>query len=118
MLLESLSAIEERYEELEKQITENYEDYQLIAEISKEKSDLEEVVTKARDYRAALKDFEEADGLAATAEGDFADLAKEEAARLQSVIENLEEELKSMLVPKDPRDKKNVIIEIRAGTGG
>jgi len=118
MLLESLKAVEQHYKELETQIAENYEDYQLVAELSKEKSDLEEVVSKARQYRAALDEVKEADELATSEDEAIAEMAKEEVTRLQNEIEALEGELKSLLVPKDPRDKKNVIIEIRAGTGG
>jgi peptide chain release factor 1 len=118
MLLESLKAVEQHYKELETQIAENYEDYQLVAELSKEKSDLEEVVSKARQYRAALDEVKEADELANSEDEAIAEMAKEEVTRLQNEIEALEGELKSLLVPKDPRDKKNVIIEIRAGTGG
>lgn len=118
MLLESLKAVEQHYKELETQIAENYEDYQLVAELSKEKSDLEEVVSKARQYRAALDELKEADELANSEDEAIAEMAKEEVTRLQNEIEALEGELKSLLVPKDPRDKKNVIIEIRAGTGG
>lgn len=118
MLLESLDAVEKRYKEIEKLIAENYDDYQQVAELSKEKSDLEEVVTKAREYRSALNDISDSEELAAAADDEFAELAKEELNRLQPIVEKLEGELKSLLVPKDPRDKKNVIMEIRAGTGG
>ncbi len=118
MLLESLNAVEEHYQEIEKRIADNYEDYQLVAELSKEKSDLEEVVTKSREYRAALDEKQQAQELANSADDAMAEFASEELSRLQGVIDKLEGELKSLLVPKDPRDKKNVIIEIRAGTGG
>ena len=118
MLLESLSAVEQHYQELEKQIAENYENYQLVAELSKEKSDLEEVVTRSRQYRSALDEFSEVEELANSKDEAIAQIANDELSRLQALVEKLEGELKSLLVPKDPRDKKNVIIEIRAGTGG
>ena len=118
MLLESLIAVEKHYQDLEKQIAENYEDYQLVAELSKEKSDLEEVVAKSRQYRSALDEIKEAEQLANNADQAIAEMAAEEVSRLQEDIDRLEDELKLLLVPKDPRDKKNVIIEIRAGTGG
>lgn len=118
MLLDSLSAVEKHYQDLEKQITENYEDYQMVAELSKEKSDLEEVVTKARQYRAALDEVKEAEQLSNNEDAAIAEMAAEEVSRLREDIDRLESELKLLLVPKDPRDKKNVIIEIRAGTGG
>jgi len=118
MLLESLIAVEKHYQDLEKQIAENYEDYQLVAELSKEKSDLEDVVAKSRQYRSALDEIKEAEQLANNADQAIAEMAAEEVSRLQEDIDRLEDELKLLLVPKDPRDKKNVIIEIRAGTGG
>jgi peptide chain release factor 1 len=118
MLLDSLSAVEKHYQDLEKQIAENYEDYQMVAELSKEKSDLEEVVTKARQYRAALDEIKEAEQLSNNEDAAIAEMAAEEVSRLREDIDRLESELKLLLVPKDPRDKKNVIIEIRAGTGG
>jgi peptide chain release factor 1 len=118
MLLESLRAVEQHYQDLEKQITDNFEDYQLIAEISKEKSDLEEVVKMARDYRAALGQIKEAEELIESGDEAMVELAQDELPRLQAIVDGLENDLKSLLVPKDPRDKKNVIMEIRAGTGG
>jgi len=118
MLLESLIAVEKHYQDLEKQIAENYEDYQLVAELSKEKSDLEDVVAKSRQYRSALDEIKEAEQLANNADQAIAEMAADEVSRLQEDIDRLENELKLLLVPKDPRDKKNVIIEIRAGTGG
>ena len=118
MLLESLSAVEKHYQELEKQIAENYEDYQLVAELSKEKSDLEEVVSKSRQYRSALDEIKKAEELANNEDEAIAEMAADEISRLQEDIDRLENELKLLLVPMDPRDKKNVIIEIRAGTGG
>ena len=118
MLLESLRAVEQHYQDLEKQITDNFEDYQLIAELSKEKSDLEEVVKMARDYRAALSQIKEAEELAESGDEAMVELAQDELPRLQAIVADLENDLKALLVPKDPRDKKNVIMEIRAGTGG
>jgi len=118
MLLESLDAVESRYREIQKLITENISDYQLVAELSKEKSDLDEIVGKSREYRAALKSIEEAEELIASGDEELGQLAQDDIDRLTPVAEQLEEDLKSLLVPKDPRDKKNVIMEIRAGTGG
>jgi peptide chain release factor 1 len=118
MLLESLRAVEQHYQDLEKQITDNFEDYQLIAELSKEKSDLEEVVKMARDYRAALGQIKESEELIESGDEAMVELAQDELPRLQAIVNGLENDLKALLVPKDPRDKKNVIMEIRAGTGG
>lgn len=118
MLLENLAAIEARYDEINKLIAENIENYQKVADLSKEKSDLEEIVEKAKAYRQALKSIEEAQSLLDADDQEFRELAQEDLAQLQPKVEQLETELKSLLVPKDPRDKRNVIMEIRAGTGG
>jgi len=118
MLLESLEAVESRYKEINKSIAENIDDYQKVAELSKEKSDLEEIVEKATFYRQTLKSIEEAQSLLETEDEELRNLAQEDLERLQPLSIKLEEELKNLLVPKDPRDKRNVIIEIRAGTGG
>jgi peptide chain release factor 1 len=118
MLLESLDAVESRYKEINKSIAENIDDYQKVAELSKEKSDLEEIVEKANFYRQTLKSIEEAESLLDTDDEDMRSLAQEDLEKLHPLAVKLEEELKNLLVPKDPRDKRNVIIEIRAGTGG
>ncbi|MDK2979914.1 MAG: peptide chain release factor 1 [Chloroflexota bacterium] len=118
MLLESLDAVESRYREINTAIAENIDDYQKVAELSKEKSDLEEIVEKATFYRQTLKSIEEAQSLLEADDEDMRTLAQEDLDRLQPLSVKLEEELKNLLVPKDPRDKRNVIIEIRAGTGG
>jgi peptide chain release factor 1 len=118
MLLESLAAIETRYQEINEQIQENLEDYQKVAELSKERSDLEDIVEKSAQYRQLLKNLEEAQVLLDSDDAEMQALAQDDIQNLQPEIEDLELELKNMLVPKDPRDKRNVIMEIRAGTGG
>jgi len=118
MLLDSLHTVEAHYQELIKLIEENINDYQKIAELSKEKSDLEEIVVKSREYRQTIRNIEEAQEIVAAADDELSELAKDDLDHLLPLSEGLEKELKSLLVPKDPRDKKNVIIEIRAGTGG
>jgi peptide chain release factor 1 len=118
MLLDSLYAVEAHYQEIIKLIEENINDYQKIAELSKEKSDLEEIVSKSREYRQTIKNIEEAQELIAASDDELSELAKDDLGRLLPLSEELEKKLKALLVPKDPRDKKNVIIEIRAGTGG
>ncbi|BBB48359.1 peptide chain release factor 1 [Pelolinea submarina] len=118
MLLESLIAVETRFKELNKSIEENIDDYQKVAELSKEKSDLEEIVEKANFYRQTLKSIEEAESLLELDDEDMRNLAQEDLEKLNPLAVKLEAELKNLLVPKDPRDRRNVIIEIRAGTGG
>lgn len=118
MLLESLSAVEARYLELNKLIEENITDYQLVADLSKEKADLEEIVTKARKYSQTLAAINEAEELIESDDEELRSLAREDLDKLKPQVEELEDELKSLLIPKDPRDMRNVIMEIRAGTGG
>lgn len=118
MLLDSLDALEARYQELVRLIQENIEDYQQVAELSKEKSDLEHVVQKSHEYRQTINSIEAAQEMVETSDSELSNLAREELEILTPYAEKLEQELKTLLVPKDPRDKKNVIIEIRAGTGG
>ena len=118
MLLESLIAVETRFKELNKSIEENIDDYQKVAELSKEKSDLEEIVEKSNFYRQTLKSIEEAESLLESDDEDMRNLAQEDLEKLNPLAVKLEAELKNLLVPKDPRDRRNVIIEIRAGTGG
>lgn len=118
-MLEKLAGIEEHYEQLGRDLEEAGSDYQRAAEINKERVDLEPLVSKTHLYRQSLKRIEEARALleSETDEGMIA-LAEAEIEELQPKIDTLEKEIKSMLVPKDPRDDKNVIMEIRAGTGG
>lgn len=117
-MLDKLSGIEERYEELTRQLMEVGSDYQKAADLNKERADLEELVEKARQYRQALKRQQEARELLAGDDAEMRELAELELAELEEQIPALEHQLKAMLVPKDPRDDKNVIVEIRAGAGG
>lgn len=118
MLLDSLSAVEARYQEIIKLIEKNINNYKRIAELSKEKSDLEEIVAKSREYRQTIKHIKEAQEIISASDDELSELAKDDLDHLLPLSEELEKKLKALLVPKDPRDKKNVIIEIRAGTGG
>jgi peptide chain release factor 1 len=87
--------------------------------LNKERVELEEIVEKAREYRQAVKSLEEARSiLDSDNDTELLALAESDIADLQPKIEALEKEIKGMLVPKDPRDEKDVIMEIRAGTGG
>lgn len=117
-MLEKIAAIENRYEELNRLIEENAADYQVVGELAKEKSDLEEIVTTAREYRLVKQSLQEAQDLLGIDDTEMAALAQTEIEELLPRQENLEKKLKSLLVPKDPRDERNVIVEIRAGTGG
>ncbi|NOY99827.1 MAG: peptide chain release factor 1 [Chloroflexi bacterium] len=118
-MLEKLAGIEERYEALGRELMGVGDDYQRAAELGRERSELEAVVEKARQYRQALQQLEEARAMLESEEDDeLRALAEAEIEELEPQIERLENKIKGLLVPKDPRDDKNVIVEIRAGTGG
>ena len=88
------------------------------AELGIERSELEPIVTKAQEYRQALDRLEEAEALQDAEDEELRMLAESEAEEVRPLIEKLEKEIKSMLLPSDKRDQRNVIMEIRAGTGG
>lgn len=120
-MFEKLAAIEARYDELERLMGEPsvMSDYAKLAEYGKERANLSEIVEKFRAYKRFSDELAGARELVeAEKDPDLRALAEEEIASLEARIETLESDLKRMLVPKDPRDEKNVIMEIRAGTGG
>jgi peptide chain release factor 1 len=118
-MLDKLTGIEDRYAELDRLLMEVGNDYQRAGELNKERIELETIVEKARGYRQALKRLEEARViLQSEQDEDLRSLAELEIRELEPQISRLEGELKALLVPKDPRDEKSVIVEIRAGTGG
>jgi peptide chain release factor 1 len=118
-MLEKLTGIEKRYEEISRDLMEVGGDYERAAALNKERIDLEPIIARAREYRQVLKRLEDARGmLAAETDPELRSLAEMEIAELEPQVAPLETTLKSMLVPKDPRDDKNVFVEIRAGTGG
>ncbi len=117
-LLDKLAGIEQRYDELNHLLMEVGDDYQRAAELNKERIDLEPIVNRSREYRHALDRLDEARSLVDGDDVDLKMLAEAEILDLEPQIDQLERELKSMLLPKDPRDERNVIMEIRAGTGG
>jgi peptide chain release factor 1 len=118
-MLEKLAGIEKRYEEINQELLEVGDDYQRAAELNKERIDLEPLVTKARLYRQALQRTDEAHALLDSEEDEeLRMLAEAELLDLEPQVDALERQLRSMLLPRDPRDARNVIMEIRAGTGG
>jgi peptide chain release factor 1 len=117
-MLEKIAGIEERYQELNQLLMEVGDDYQRAAELGIERAELEPVVEKARQYHQLLERREEAQALLDAQDEELVELAEVELADVEPQIEEIEEEIKSMLLPKDRRDQRNVIMEIRAGTGG
>ena len=117
-MLEKLEPIEERYDEINRELLEVGDDYQRAADLSKERSDLEPLVELAREYREVHERLEEAQRLLNSDDPELVELAEMEIADLEPKVEPLENKIKAMLLPQDPRDAKNVIVEIRAGAGG
>jgi len=117
-MLANIVGIEERYNEIVKQLEEVGSDYQRVVELSKERADLEEIVLKAQDYRRVLTKIEEARSVLDSEEEELRQLAELDLEELTPRLETLESELRALLAPKDRRDERNVIMEIRAGTGG
>lgn len=120
-MFERLKSMKEHFKELTEQIG----DPAVIADqgkwqkLCKEHSQLEEIVSKYDLYLAKQRDLEEAKEILATEkDAELVELAKEQQSDAQREMEALTEELKVLLLPKDPNDDKNVIMEIRAGTGG
>ncbi len=118
-MFEKLDGIENRFTDLDQAIADAGEDYQKVAELAQERAELEPIVTSYRHFRALAQQLEDARSLASeAAEPELRELAEAEIAELESAVEALQEELRRMLLPKDPRDRRNVIMEIRAGAGG
>jgi peptide chain release factor 1 len=117
-MLDKIEGIEKRYAEINDLLLEVGDDYLRAAELAKERSDLEEIVSAAAEYRRALHQLEDAQSLESSDDEELSALAQAESETLSSEIEQLEQTIKSMLLPKDQRDARNVIMEIRAGTGG
>jgi peptide chain release factor 1 len=121
MMLERLSSVEEKYEELNKLLAdpEVVTDHTKVQQYAKEQSVMREVVELAREYREVIKEISDLrDMLRSESDPEILSLAKDEQLTLEEKQQKVEERLRKALVPKDPNDHKNVIIEIRAGTGG
>lgn len=120
MLLDKLAGVEARYEELERFLADPsvMMDYQKTAEYAKERANIQEIVAVYREYKKKEADLIGAKELASSGDAELAEMAQLEIDTLQEELPELLESLKIMLLPKDPRDGKNVIMEIRAGAGG
>ncbi len=117
-MLEKLQAIQQRYEEAEARLSapETYGDPALVARLNREQKELAPLVETYREYEARKRDL--ADAQALLSDPDMKELAQEEFQSAKADLERLEETLKILLLPSDPNDGKNVIMEIRAGVGG
>ncbi|MGC9466952.1 MAG: peptide chain release factor 1 [Anaerolineae bacterium] len=119
-MFERLNVLEERFQELNRLLAdpEVAQDYEQVTEYAIERSELEKTVHTYRRYRDILEGIEAAEEMLSDEDLDIRDLAQEELEQLKARQEVLEERLTKLMVPKDPRDEKDVIVEIRAGAGG
>ena len=120
MLLEKLEAIRERYHYLEEQLSdpEVVSDMNKFKKVSKEYKNLKEVVDTYNIYKELLGNIETSEEMLAEDDAEMKQMAKMELEELMPQREEIEEKIKVLLIPKDPEDSKDVIFEIRSGTGG
>src|ERR1700751_194229 len=119
-MFDRLDQLEARYEDLGRQMSDPtlVQDQQKFQSIAKQHRDMEPTVEKFREYRKIKEGIAEAKAMLAESDPDIRGMAQEELATLEPRLAPVEEQLKVLLPPKDPNDEKNVILELRAGTGG
>ena len=120
-MFERLEQLEKKYEDLSQQLADPsiVNDTAKYQKTAKAHSDLSEVVEKFREYKDLKRGIADSRALVASeTDAEMRAYAEEELAQLESRVGGIEEELKVLLLPKDPNDEKNIILEIRAGTGG
>lgn len=113
-------ALEEKYDRLTEEMArpEVAADYERMAELAKERAAIEDVVLLYRQYRETQKGIEDAQAVVSEGDPELAQLAREEIAALTERLSHIEQDLRRALLPKDPHDERDVIVEIRAGEGG
>lgn len=118
MLADKLTPFIIRYNELSDLLSspDITSDIKRMTNLSKEQSSLSPIVEKAKEYQALIKDISEAKAMLNDSE--MFEMAKEELKELEPQKPQLEEEIKLLLLPKDPNDDRNIIVELRAGAGG
>ena len=120
-MLDRLERIEKRYQELDEQMSlpEVTADLKQLQALAQEKASLEDLVTKYREYKTTVKSLEETKGMLGDGlDEEMTTLVKQEIENLESQQDRLLQELKIALLPKDPNDEKDIIMEVRAGAGG
>jgi len=121
-MLDKLDSVKQKYEDLGQIISdpEVVNDQNRWRKLVKEHASLEPIITKYKEYNSVKEDYDEAKEIIQDrgADEELKEMAKDEIKELEEKKEALEEELKMMLIPKDPNDDKNVIVEVRAGAGG
>jgi peptide chain release factor 1 len=115
-----LEELERKFQELEQELArpELYADREKLKKLNKTRAELQPVIEKFRDYKKVRRDIQEHQSLLSSQDRELAELAKAELQELLRKERTLEAALKELLVPKDPDEQRNAILEIRAGTGG
>ena len=120
-LLERLEKIKTRFDQINAQLSDaaNENNYDKIRTLNKERINLEEIIAAYEKYSSVIKNIDgNLEIINSSRDAELIELAELELDELKSKKENMEEEIKTLLLPKDPNDDKDVIMEIRAGTGG
>ncbi len=115
-----LESLEQRYVDLERQLAlpEVYQDQERYRKVAKAHADLKEIVVTFRNFKKLQDDLEDNRALLQDTDPEIREMAQEESRSIREALPGLEERLKVLLLPPDPLDEKNIILEIRAGTGG
>ncbi len=118
--LEKGKELVQRYEELTRLLSNSdiYEDPKKLREVTREHAELKEFVTLFNNYQEKARELQEAREILNSGDPEMEELARSEIEELEPEVQKMEEKLPRLLLPRDPSDEKNVIIEIRAGTGG
>lgn len=120
-MLDKLEAIEQRHIQVGEQLTDPgvLADMKRFKQLNKEYKDLQKIVDKYHEYRLLVGNIENCKHILSTEKDeDMREMAKSELDEMEPMVPKMEEEIRILLIPKDPGDEKNAIIEIRAGTGG
>ena len=120
-MLEKLAAIETRWKKVEEQLSDPaaMSDMKQFAKLNKEYKDLKKIVDAYHEYRQLLDNLASAKNVLATEKDpDFLEMAKAEILELEPKQVQMEEHIRNLLIPKDPEDERNAVLEIRSGTGG
>jgi peptide chain release factor 1 len=117
-MIDKLEAVNLRFIELEDSLASGALTGGELTNVAKERASIETLVMKFREYKKVITDMEDSKAMAAEDDPEIAALARQEVASLKKQSESLHEELILLSLPKDPNDHKNILIEIRAGTGG
>jgi peptide chain release factor 1 len=119
-MFEKLKGVEERFSEIEKHLSdpEIVNDRQAYQKLILEHAELNKIVSVFKEYQSVLQGIEDSTELLQDSDPEIKKLARDEVSALNQNKDRLEDDLRKLLLPKDPNDDKNVIVEIRAGTGG